>query len=115
MPDGDFAPGAFCAGASAGFSRFLFFLGLISLILGILNLLPVYPLDGGQIARELFVRFNPWTGLRQSLVLSLATAVALAVAGLVFWRNFFVALLFGYLAYSSYVMLSGPFGGGRWR
>lgn len=35
--------------ASAGFSRFLFFLGLISLSLGILNLLPIPVLDGGHL------------------------------------------------------------------
>jgi regulator of sigma E protease len=35
--------------ASAGFSYFLFFLGLISLSLGILNLLPIPVLDGGHL------------------------------------------------------------------
>jgi len=35
--------------ASAGFSQFLFFLGLISLSLGILNLLPIPVLDGGHL------------------------------------------------------------------
>jgi regulator of sigma E protease len=35
--------------ASAGFSRFLFFLGAISLSLGILNLLPIPVLDGGHL------------------------------------------------------------------
>ncbi|MEE4218870.1 MAG: RIP metalloprotease RseP [Xanthomonadales bacterium] len=35
--------------ASAGFSQFLFFLGAISLSLGILNLLPIPVLDGGHL------------------------------------------------------------------
>ena len=35
--------------AAAGFSRFLFFLGAISLSLGILNLLPIPVLDGGHL------------------------------------------------------------------
>lgn len=35
--------------ANAGFSSFLFFLGLISLSLGILNLLPIPVLDGGHL------------------------------------------------------------------
>ncbi len=35
--------------ASAGFTYFLFFLGLISLSLGILNLLPIPVLDGGHL------------------------------------------------------------------
>jgi len=37
------------ASASAGLSRFLFFLGAISLSLGILNLLPIPVLDGGHL------------------------------------------------------------------
>jgi regulator of sigma E protease len=35
--------------ANAGLSNFMFFLGLISLSLGILNLLPIPMLDGGHI------------------------------------------------------------------
>jgi regulator of sigma E protease len=35
--------------ASAGLSQFLFFLGAISLSLGILNLLPIPILDGGHL------------------------------------------------------------------
>ena len=35
--------------ANAGLSSFLFFLGLISLSLGILNLLPIPVLDGGHL------------------------------------------------------------------
>ena len=35
--------------ASAGLSNFLFFLGVISLSLGILNLLPIPVLDGGHL------------------------------------------------------------------
>jgi len=37
------------ASANAGLSSFLFFLGLISLSLGILNLLPIPVLDGGHL------------------------------------------------------------------
>ena len=35
--------------AAAGFAHFLFFLGAISLSLGILNLLPIPVLDGGHL------------------------------------------------------------------
>ncbi len=47
------------------------------------NLLPVYPLDGGQIAREILLKFSPAYGIRQSLVLSMSVAVVLAVVGAV--------------------------------
>ncbi len=45
----------------------------------LLNLLPIWPLDGGQIARELFVKFAPRNGVRTSLIVSISTAGALAV------------------------------------
>lgn len=77
----------------------------ISVFWGVLNLLPVYPLDGGHIARELLLRANPQQGIRQSLLLSVFTAAALAVIALVQLKSFFMAFMFGYLAYSSYAAL----------
>jgi len=41
----------------------------INVLWGIVNLLPVYPLDGGQIAREVLVAVNPRAGIQQSLML----------------------------------------------
>ncbi len=81
---------------------------------GYLNLLPVYPLDGGQIAREAFLKLNPREGIRQSLILSLFTAVGVAVFALLQWRAYFMALLFGYLAYWSYAMLQAHQRRGPW-
>ena len=40
------------------------------MIWGLLNLLPMYPLDGGQIAQQIFVLANPQDAIRQSLILS---------------------------------------------
>jgi Zn-dependent protease len=90
----------------------------INVFWGLVNLLPVYPLDGGQISRELFIQSNPHDGARQSLWLSVFTAAGLAIFGLVKLDSIFMALLFGYLAYSSYAMLQhfsgrGGFGGPR--
>jgi len=88
----------------------------VNIFWGLLNLLPVYPLDGGQISRELFVQHNYAQGIRQSLMLSIGTAVALAVFGLFYFQSFFMALMFGFLAYNNYVTLqnyqgrSGPYG-----
>ena len=50
----------------------------VNIYWGILNLMPIYPLDGGQVARELFIA-NDHDGARKALQLSLATAVVLAV------------------------------------
>ncbi|MEX0939339.1 MAG: site-2 protease family protein [Pirellulales bacterium] len=67
---------------------------------GLVNLLPVYPLDGGQIARELLVWAKPSRGIMWSLGLSMAAAVGVAV--LAFMNGlYFAAILFGYLGYSS--------------
>lgn len=86
----------------------------ISIFWGILNLLPVFPLDGGQIARELFSLANPRDGVRQSLILSMVTAVALAVVAFVQWNSLFSALFFGLLAYESYAAYQSHGGRDPW-
>jgi Zn-dependent protease len=94
---------------------FVFYLLFISIIWGIVNLLPVYPLDGGQISREIFLTANPRDGIRQSLLLSTFTAAAVGVIvllrsvqaadGRFDLRMLWVPALFGYLAYASYATL----------
>ena len=71
------------------------------------NLLPVYPLDGGQIAREILLRLNLRDGIRQSLLLSIVAAVGMAALA-ASRELYFAALLFGYLAYSSYIRSCKP-------
>jgi Zn-dependent protease len=77
----------------------------ISVFWGLVNLLPVYPLDGGQIAREVLLWLNPREGIGQSLLLSTVVATLLAVCGLVLWRSYLTAFFFGYLAFQSYATL----------
>ena len=82
---------------------------------GLVNLLPVYPLDGGQIARELFLLYDRREPIQRSLMLSIVTAGGLAVFGLMHERVF-IGIMFGILAYSSYQTLQaysgrGGFGG----
>jgi Zn-dependent protease len=88
----------------------------INLFWGLINLLPVYPLDGGQVSRELFLTANSQRGIEWSLMLSMAAAIAFAIYALVrFDRPFFVVLLFGFLAFGSYQALTAYRGfGGRW-
>ena len=92
--------------------QFVHGLLFVSIIWGAVNLLPVYPLDGGQISREVFLQVSPRDGIRQSLMLSAVTATCLVVIAVVQWRELFVALLFGYLAYSSYATLRAYSGRG---
>lgn len=76
----------------------------ISIFWALLNLLPIYPLDGGQIARDLFILFGGGDGLPKSLILSTCTGAGVAVYG--FSRGMpFLAIMFAMLAYSSYQAL----------
>ena len=92
----------------------LYFLAGPSILWALLNLVPVYPLDGGQIARELFIRFGSPNAIRDSLTLSLFTAIGCGVFALYRGETFLV-MLFVSLAVSSYQMLQMyRFGGGSW-
>jgi stage IV sporulation protein FB len=77
----------------------------INILWGLVNLLPVYPLDGGQVSREVCQIGNPRGGIILSLQISVGAAVAMAVFGLLFWNSWPTMLLFGYLAYMSFQIL----------
>jgi stage IV sporulation protein FB len=59
---------------------FLWDMTWINLAWGLVNLLPVLPLDGGRIAEALLIRFRPWDGPRLAVTLSVVTAGVVAVA-----------------------------------
>jgi stage IV sporulation protein FB len=82
----------------------IFDLLYVNIFWGLVNLLPIYPLDGGQITRELFTLKNPHQGIVTSLWISIIAAAAMAVYG-VTRNSIFVAFMFGYLAYASYQTL----------
>ena len=94
---------------------FLMFYSYISVWWALLNLLPVFPLDGGQIARNLLYLFaHPSVAVPYSLMLSVAAAAAAAFWG--FSRgDHFLLIMFGLLGYSSYQQLQMYQGPGRWR
>lgn len=83
-------------------NRFIKDLLWINILWGVINLLPIYPLDGGQISRELCVMGLPARrGIELSLQISIVAAIAMALVGLS-WNSLFTVFMFGYLAYSSY-------------
>ena len=93
------------------------FITVPSIYWAILNLLPVYPLDGGQIAREIFLIFNSQTGIKNSLILSIATGAGIAVYAFS-QGNQMLGIMLALLAVSSYQTLQlylrqggGGFGG----
>ena len=84
---------------------------LISMLLwvnvfwGLINLAPVYPLDGGNVTRNILLQADPVDGVRKSLWVSVIAGVLVAIGGLLLFRSLFMALLFGLLAFQSYQVL----------
>ena len=97
--------------ASLWLWSFVQYLLIICVFWGLVNLLPIYPLDGGQIARELLVHRDPRRGIRQSLILSIVTAGAMVAVAALRWGDLFLAIFFGYFAYSNYQILQAYEGG----
>ncbi|QDV10329.1 Peptidase family M50 [Rosistilla oblonga] len=95
---------------SPGMFGLVNFLVWPSVMWALLNLIPVYPLDGGQIAKEIIELFGGTA--YHAIVLSLVCAVLMAAWGVTSGR-LFMTLLFVSLAYSNYEMLTG--GGPRRR
>ena len=77
----------------------------VNIFWGLVNLLPVYPLDGGRVSREVLTISQPRRGIVQSLWLSIAAAGAVAVFGVIVLQSIFMAVFFGYLAYANYQTL----------
>ena len=93
----------------SGFVRGRFWNVLINILLyvnilwGLLYLLPIYPLDGGHITRALWERYNPARGVRRSLFVSAALAIAMFIAG-IYARSTYMVVMFGLLAAGSIQM-----------
>lgn len=79
----------------------------VNVFWGIINLLPVYPLDGGHVARYILIQTDPVGGLRTSLWVSIITGGLLAVGGFLLLNSIYMAFLFGLLAFQSFQMLQG--------
>jgi Zn-dependent protease len=92
---------------------------VINLFWGLLNLLPIFPLDGGQISRDILTRISPERGLRMCLGISFLLAALIAINGFVALRSedqhgfirflptggWFSVILFAMLALESLMML----------
>lgn len=84
----------------------------VNIYWGLLNLLPVYPLDGGQIARQMFILHDPYSGVLRSLWLSLILGAVIAVLAMT-REQYWIAFLFGSLAFGSWQTLQNTGHGGR--
>ncbi|MDX1379143.1 MAG: site-2 protease family protein [Anaerolineales bacterium] len=74
----------------------------VNIFWGLVNLLPVFPLDGGQVARNILIQYDPFDGARKSLWLSTITGVVVGLAALYLLGSVYMAILFGFLALQSY-------------
>ena len=88
----------------------------INLFWGLINLLPVWPLDGGQISGEVLTAFSPRNGFRTALQISIVVASAIALLAFVQYMQpslvpfpiplgLYGAIMFALLAYGSYQLL----------
>ena len=78
------------------------FLEFINIAWSLLNLIPVLPLDGGQIAREILVWFSPRRGEQWAMLLSAVVGAVAAAAGYILLHQMFLAIFFGLFAYQNF-------------
>jgi stage IV sporulation protein FB len=81
-----------------------------SIVWALLNLLPVLPLDGGQMARALLQMTGRRDAWELSLLLSVVTAVCAGIYGFK-EKETFLMILFGVLAFDNYQQLQRSRGG----
>lgn len=81
-----------------------YFMVRINFLWGLVNLLPVWPLDGGQAAQVIFTMFDRRHGVRRGHIVALLTAGFVAVFA-ASKEDYFLAIMFGVLAFKNYQML----------
>ena len=84
----------------------------INIFWGVVNLLPVFPLDGGQIAQAWLTSQDPWQGTVKALWLSVFVGAGAAIVFGVLMHDMFLLMLFASLAFSCYTTLQQIQGGG---
>jgi stage IV sporulation protein FB len=85
---------------------------------GLVNLVPIWPLDGGQVCYNVLTELRVSDALSRALVVSMVLSGAIAIYSLAKLNEPWLALMFGYLAFNSFRMLQSVSGrggyGGRW-
>jgi Zn-dependent protease len=92
----------------------------VNLWWGLVNLLPVYPLDGGRVAEQVCKRIDPYRGMEYTFKLGIVAALGAALAFYYYRRPdnllaAYPALLFLFLAFNNYQLMQQYSGrGGPW-
>jgi Zn-dependent protease len=84
---------------------FVYFMLLVNFFWGLLNLLPIQPLDGGGIAKALLEKYRPRDAWTVAFQLSIATSVVMAIVSIALWKNAVMLVLFSMFAYQSWQTL----------
>ena len=96
----------------------LYFLLQVNIWWSLVNLLPIYPLDGGQACYQVLTMNRAPEALVVTLKVSIVAAIAVALYGAAVLKDYYLAFFFAYLAYQSFATLqayTGRGGGyGRW-
>lgn len=79
---------------------------VINIILNLFNLVPIFPLDGGQVTRQIMILGDPWNGIRHSLILSIVACIGMILLTLQ-TGSYFLPIFFGLMAYSNFQELQG--------
>jgi Zn-dependent protease len=77
----------------------------INIFWGLVNLLPVWPLDGGRVSEILLSYFNPHEGARWGHIISLLVAGVLAILAYTATSDLFLTVFFGYFAFVNFQIL----------
>lgn len=97
-------------GGDALLNQFFISFLWVNIFWGLINLLPVIPLDGGHVMQNIMIQRDPWNGMRTALWISVVTGGLAAIFGIVVLDSIYMAFLFGLLAFQSFQLLQASSG-----
>jgi Zn-dependent protease len=77
----------------------------INIMWGLINLLPVWPLDGGQVTQTVLSQVNPYNGRRWTHIISLLVAALVVLVSYALTKDFRRSLFFVFFGVINYQML----------
>lgn len=81
---------------------FVLHLLLVNFFWGMLNLMPVQPMDGGTVVEAAVEKFRPRDAERISFQVGVGTSIALIVLALALWHSTFLAIMFAVMGYNNW-------------